>query len=188
MTERPPCEARPNELGEDTMELELTAEEELQFAREAQAVDAQGPSHPDYETYLRTRTSRIDLAGTVTFAALVLAGLSFAGWRALRDSPAPAALTYQSPAVTPVVPTALPQPSFVRVVNPFDAGEMFELPADMTEAETRDAVAEVLLSRARERLHSQSGRRTRASPLVAGAPTDVVVTHVPGPPAQSQIN
>jgi hypothetical protein len=185
MTELLPREACPIELGEDTMELELTAEEELELARDAEAVDAQGPSHPDYETYIRERTRRVDLAGTVTFATVVLVGLTFACWRVLGGPAAPAAVAYQSPADPPVVPLQSPPPTFVRVVNPFDTGEVFELPAGVTETEARDAVAQALLQRARDRLQQginmQPGRRTRAAAIVAGAPGDIVVTRVPRP-------
>jgi hypothetical protein len=41
----------------------------------------------------------------------------------------------------------------VQVRNPFDPSEVFELPADITGEQTREAVAELLLKRARSRLH-----------------------------------
>lgn len=186
MTEVPTREALPAELGEDTMELELTAEEELELARAAEAVDAQGPMAPDYETYIRTRTHRIDLIGTVTFVSLVLVGATLAGWRVLREPTVSPAVAYHSPPAAEVAaPIAPEQPTFVRVANPFDAGEVFELPADMTEAEARDAVAEVLLNRARERaqqgVNFQYRHRTRPAPVLAGTPTEIVVTPVPRP-------
>jgi hypothetical protein len=181
MTEPAPNQASQHELGEETMELELTAEEQLELSRAAEAVDAQGPCHPDYETYIRTRTRRADLAGTVTFAALVLVGFAFAGWRALREPRAPADIAFQSMPDSPVDLPVSPLRTFVRVANPFDAGEVFEIPADMTEAEARDAIAAVLLQRGHERLqqgiHLQRGPRTRAPTMVA----DVIVTPVARP-------
>jgi hypothetical protein len=39
----------------------------------------------------------------------------------------------------------------VRFQNPFDASEVFEFPAGTSRAEMRDAVAELLSQRARER-------------------------------------
>jgi hypothetical protein len=39
----------------------------------------------------------------------------------------------------------------IRFANPFDAKEVFEFPAGTTEAEARDAVAEILMERAMER-------------------------------------
>lgn len=39
----------------------------------------------------------------------------------------------------------------VRFANPFDANEVFEFPAGTSEAEARDAVAEILMERAMER-------------------------------------
>jgi hypothetical protein len=52
---------------------------------------------------------------------------------------------------TPEVPVAQPAPEPVRVRNPFDKGEIFEFPAGTSADAARDAVAEMLLARARER-------------------------------------
>lgn len=52
----------------------------------------------------------------------------------------------QSPALAP---TAEGKP--VLFANPFDANEVFEFPAGTSEAEARDAVAEVLMDRAMKR-------------------------------------
>jgi hypothetical protein len=49
------------------------------------------------------------------------------------------------------VPVAQPTPEPVRVRNPFDRQEVFEFPAGTTPEAARDAVAEMLLARARER-------------------------------------
>jgi hypothetical protein len=56
---------------------------------------------------------------------------------------APASALAPAPPVTPDVP--------VRFKNPFDASEVFEFPAGTSQAEVRDAVAELLSQRARER-------------------------------------
>jgi hypothetical protein len=49
------------------------------------------------------------------------------------------------------VPVAQPAPEPVRVRNPFDRQEVFEFPPGTSEEAARDAVAEMLLARARER-------------------------------------
>jgi hypothetical protein len=53
--------------------------------------------------------------------------------------------------------------STVKFANPFDQNEVFEFPAGTTRAEARDAVAEILMQRARERQGTVSDRtRSRA--------------------------
>jgi hypothetical protein len=49
------------------------------------------------------------------------------------------------------VPVAQPAPEPVRIRNPFDKEEVFEFPAGTSPQAARDAVAEMLLARARER-------------------------------------
>jgi hypothetical protein len=51
------------------------------------------------------------------------------------------------------VPSPAPAPpeAPVQFVNPFDSTEVFMFPAGTTQGEARDAVAEFLLERARER-------------------------------------
>jgi hypothetical protein len=50
-----------------------------------------------------------------------------------------------------VAPVEQPPAEPVRIRNPFDREEVFEFPAGTSEAAARDAVAEMLLTRARER-------------------------------------
>jgi hypothetical protein len=50
-----------------------------------------------------------------------------------------------------VVPIEQPPAEPVRVRNPFDKAEVFEFPAGTSAEAARDAVAEMLLARARER-------------------------------------
>jgi hypothetical protein len=59
----------------------------------------------------------------------------------------------------------------VRFSNPFDATEVFEFPPGTSEAEARDAVAELLLQRARDRRHpSAKMKRERTKNAEQGAP------------------
>lgn len=78
--------------------------------------------------------------------AVVLAGTTLVH-RTPREVPAPVA-TVAVP--THTAPSA-PAPKPVLFVNPFDETEVFEFPPGTTEAQARDAVANLLLERARER-------------------------------------
>jgi hypothetical protein len=67
--------------------------------------------------------------------------------------------------VAPVIPRPAlvansAQPA-LKVINPFDASEVFEFPAGTSAAEGRDKVAQMLLARARERRSEwERARRT----------------------------
>jgi hypothetical protein len=95
------------------------------------------------------RTERIDFLCNVTLAAAVAAVITVAAvWHATdRDQ---AALAVASAA--PLVP---PRAALVQVRNPFDATEVFAFPAGTTKTKAREAVAKMLLRRARERFGQQ---------------------------------
>jgi hypothetical protein len=153
---------------EETIELELTGEQRLALSRAAESGAATArpeesypvPSAPEYEYFPSGRTARVDLVCNVTFAVAVLAIAVAAGWPASdRHPPAPAVIS-----ATPVAEVAQagppkPQGEPLRIKNAFDATEVFEFPAATAESEAREAVAALLLSRARER---------RAGPLTLG--------------------
>jgi hypothetical protein len=65
------------------------------------------------------------------------------------------------PEPAPAVEAPAPEPVLFR--NPFDRSDVFDFPAGTTQAEARDAVAEILMQRARERrsLPSELQRRGR---------------------------
>ncbi len=67
--------------------------------------------------------------------------------------------------IAPAPGTTARVPGPVRFRNPFDAGEVFEFPAGTSRIDARDAVAELLLQRARER---QSG----SAALIRNRPED----------------
>jgi hypothetical protein len=50
----------------------------------------------------------------------------------------------------PIAPVPTQRP-LVHVTNPFDKTEVFEFPAETTESQAREAMAELLLQRARDR-------------------------------------
>jgi hypothetical protein len=56
----------------------------------------------------------------------------------------------------------IPRPETVRFKNPFDSSEVFEFQAGTSEADARQAVAEILMQRARERgIPSSPKRKSR---------------------------
>jgi hypothetical protein len=176
------------DAAEDTVELELSAAEQLELARAADA--AFGPSQvepkePGYDTFVYMRTRRADVAGTITFAALVCAITAAVGWHSLIGEPASTSVATPAAVTAPSIPPMAPARAVVQVPNPFDATEVFELPAETSEADARSAIAEVLLQRAQERrsqgLHLRGASRHHMSPIPASKPADVFVTRVLGP-------
>ena len=74
------------------------------------------------------------------------------------------------------VPSATPDGP-VRFKNPFDASEVFEFPAGTSQAEVRDAVAELLSQRARER-QSLFVKRPRRNSKTADRSASVTASRV----------
>ena len=158
--EGPTTAGSAHDSSDDTIELELTGEQELALSRAAEAAratarpDESGPvlSVPEYENFACRRTARIDFVCNVTFAVAVL-GIALASlWSASDRHPPAPAVTSAAPLaeVAPAGP-AEPQGAPVQIRNAFDATEVFEFPHGTTESEAREAVAELLLSRARDR-------------------------------------
>ena len=152
--ELPAAAGSAEDAGQDTVELELTAAEQLEPSQPASAAArpfGMAPSKPGHDSFVCRRTERIDFLCTVTFAALVLGTAVTIGWRALVGQPTAAALAITAP-VAPAPPApAQPRGPVVQVINPFDATEVFVFPGATTETEARSAIAELLLQRARER-------------------------------------
>ena len=123
-----------HDSSDDTIEVELTGEQQLALSRAAKAAQARARpdescpvlSAPEYENFAFRRTARIDFVCNVTFVAATL-GIAVAFLWPESDRHPPAA------AVTSAAP--LPQ---VITVTP-------------TESEAREAVAEPLLRRAHDR-------------------------------------
>jgi hypothetical protein len=159
--------------GDDTIELQLTAEQVRDLslaAEEAEAValaeissvaapnrtaPAFAPPEPLFQVGPARRTRRWHPAGIAKMAAATVAYAAFAWWSAsqLAARPQPAATAAAKPAVVippPALVASSPKPA-VQVINPFDPKEVFEFPAGTSPAEGREQVAQVLLKRARER-------------------------------------
>ena len=159
-SEGPTTAGSAHDSSDDTIELELMGEQQLARSQAAEA--ARATAHPDesdpvlpvpvYENVAFRRTARIDLGCNVTFAVAFL-GIAVASlWPASVRHPPTPAVTNAAPLaeVAPAGP-AEPQGALVRITNAFDATEVFEFPHGTAESKAREAVAELLLSRARAR-------------------------------------
>ena len=102
-SEMPGGAEAPRDAAEDTVELELSAAEQLELARAGEAALLSPRSIPDgpgYDTFIYTRTRRADVLGTITFAAIVCAITTALGWHALISEPPPAAVASGGKATT----------------------------------------------------------------------------------------
>ena len=151
-----------HDSSDDTIELDLTGEEELALSRAAEGAratarpDESGPvlSVPEYKNSAFRRTARIDFVCNVIFAVAVPGiGVAFLWPAPDRHPPAPAPAVARAAPLAEVAPAgpAEPQGAPVRIKNAFDATEVFEFPPGTTESEARQAVAVRLLHRARDR-------------------------------------
>jgi hypothetical protein len=132
-----------SEVDEDTIELQLTPEQ-LRYLSEAQ--DGVEPVAP---------VRKSGPAHIAKMAAAIVAYVAFAWWSAshLAAEPQPPVIAAARPPAViprPVLIASAPEPA-VRVINPFDAKEVFEFPAGTSRADSHEKVAQILLQRARER-------------------------------------
>jgi len=164
--EGPTTAGSAHDSSDDTIEVELTGEQQLALSRAAEAArttvrpDESGPvlSVPEYENFASRRTARIDFVCNVTLAVAGL-GLAVAFLWPASDRHLPTPAPAPAPTVTRAAPLAEvapgapaePQGAPVRIKNPFDATEVFEFPHGTPESEAREAVVERLLNRARDR-------------------------------------
>lgn len=174
-SEGPKTAESAHDPSDDTIDLELTGEQELALFRTAEAARAtahfydSAPSHPCLSTgtFASRRTARVDFVCNVTFAVAVL-GIAVAFlWPASDRHPSalvPAVIRAAPLAVVAPALPAEPQGAPVRIKNAFDAREVFEFPHGTTESEARKAVAELLLNRARDRRAEGLALRQAANP------------------------
>jgi hypothetical protein len=158
-SEGPTTAGSAHDSSDDTIELDLTGEEELALSRAAEAARATARpvesspvlSVPAYKCSFRP-TARIDFVCNVIFAVAV-PGIAVALLWPTPDRHAPASAPTSAAPLAEVAPArpAEPQGAPVRIKNAFDATEVFEFPPGTTESESREAVAELLLSRASAR-------------------------------------
>ena len=185
---KPPEPAVGTTAAEDTVEFELTAEQQLALWQAAGALAGPGDgpaSRPGYDAYICRRTDRVDRVCTIAFATLVL-GLTVAtGWHAMGETRAAPAVVVRTTTAGTLARPEPQRPAVVQVLNPFDSTEVFELPADTSESEARNAIAELLLQRARERIrggfNAHRVNSGRATATVNSSPADIFVTRLSGP-------
>jgi hypothetical protein len=181
-------------MDEDTIEIELTGEQELglsQVAKTAQATARPaeaipGLPSPAFGSIVRRRTARIDFICGVTFAVAGVGITAATVWHpADRNTTAPTAMR-AAPIVRPPAVPAEQQGAIVQVRNPFDAAEVFEFPAETTKTEAREAMAELLLQRARNRYGQRLGIKHAGgrdpTRNAASERSDVLVTNLSGHP------
>ena len=150
-----------DEANVDTLELELNPDEMRALTRAA-ALRQEGatrpidpPARPSPVTpaaACELNRVAVQIAVAITLAVAEVGGV----WRLSSVSYAPVPTTAAAAEVRVPAgqPSALIPPSEgarMMFTNPFDPSEVFEFPAGTSETEAHDAVADLLLQRARER-------------------------------------
>jgi hypothetical protein len=168
--------------GEQGLGLSQAAQELRYTARPIETTSSS--LSPTFGSLVYRRTARIDFVCSLT---LVVAGLGITaatvGHVADRNPPAPAVASMVHPVVSAPAAPAEPHGQLVQVRNPFDASEVFEFPAETGKTEARNAVAELLLQRARDRRHEGIGIEPAGARTAAGALAEVFVTKLSGHPS-----
>lgn len=99
------------------------------------------------------RAARSDFICGLTLASAAVVAMATVLWHWYPNPPPPAPAV-ASPALAVVLPVTLAEQEHrppLHIRNPFDATELFEFPANTGKTEAREAIAELLLQRARER-------------------------------------
>ena len=102
--EMPTAVGGAREPGEDAVEVELTAAQQLEVSQAANAAARPPeivPGKPGHDSFVCRRTQRIDVVSTLTFAALVFGIIAASSWHALVGQP-----TAPAPTVAIAVPLA----------------------------------------------------------------------------------
>jgi hypothetical protein len=145
---------------DDTIELELSAEQVLSLSRAGAAIRANPPAVPSIpKSFSNAPESQRDAWPAVI---LTIAGISVlsGGIAYLATIPAQPAHVGADAVVGSAGPETTAPPSAdnapVRFTNPFDATEVFQFPSGTSDTEARQAVAGLLLQRAHDRQNSSS--------------------------------
>jgi hypothetical protein len=174
----------PDDPGEDTIELELSPQD-LLLSRPAGEENVPAPlvealltcAEPAMTEVgsIARGTPRMDtwplarVAGVLGIAVAVMALGSAAHRAVVGRSVTTAAINLSGPAAATVPQPAESISPIVRITNPFDASEVFEFSSGTSEAEARQAVAKVLLQRARDRqFRSGGGAQRVGNPRTTG--------------------
>ena len=111
--EMPTAVGGAREPGEDTVEVELTAAQQLEVSQAANAAARPPkivPGKPGHDSFVCRRTQRIDIVSTLTFAALALGITAASSWHALVGQPTAPAPTVAIAVPLAPVPAANEQP------------------------------------------------------------------------------
>jgi type IV secretory pathway VirB10-like protein len=147
---------------DDTIEMYFSEAQKQELA----ALAAQTETLPAEAVAAPRRVRRHSPWTTVAVAATLSAissGITYVAATRAEANRAAEPQTYSAALVpSPTPHLSLPGEVPVKFVNPFDASEIFEFPAGTSQTGARDAVAEALLKRARDRLAGAEVRlRTR---------------------------
>jgi hypothetical protein len=144
---------------QDTIELELSAEQVLALSQASVAEQPSPHSAPPKHELSSTAKPDKKVRDRIALAVIVVVALSLVSAMVYLttppEAPAPVVETLAAEQPLPEAPRLPPadEEEPVRLKNPFDAKEVFEFPPGTSKAEARDAVAALLLQRARERRH-----------------------------------
>jgi hypothetical protein len=183
--EGPTATANAHDSSDDTIEIEIMDEQAFIPVTAPQTKYPLGDSVMGVSDYQTRRTARIDFVCNVTLGVLALGiGLAFLWPASAHRSAMPVGLKSlpmahgSAPALEFIEPHSLPLP--LRIANAFDASEVFEFPQGTTDAAAREAIAELLLNRARERQAERLAARHAHNLQVVRTPStpDVFVTRI----------
>jgi hypothetical protein len=138
-------------IEETDAEIELSAQELLDLAELPQVEERESkpvlqPSTPAKSASAPKLRRSLSLVAAVSIVGAIYVLASSVGTNRSATNASQRLAQAELPAPAPVA-----EHETVRFANPFDAAEVFEFPAGTTETQARDAVAEVLLTRAMSR-------------------------------------
>ncbi len=161
-----------DDLGDDTIEMEFTAEQQLKLSQAAEAATtvafpAESTPSPaqalavctTVETSLQAGGMKQLRVRPLILIAAVVGVTAAITWRVAGHMRGPDQIQPDRIVVRLVIPPIAPPPPMslqpqappVRVRNPFDVTEVFEFPAATSRTEARAAMAKMLLGRAQDR-------------------------------------
>ena len=155
---------------EDTIELELSAEQRLALSQ-THAV-TQSPVPDRFPSKVVWKSTQDEPGGWRSIATWLLGASVLSGLMAyVATIPAQSIIVGSNDAVHSVAAATVALPAVerppVRFTNPFDTTEVFEFPPGTSDAEARQAAADLLLQRARDRqkLWSKVAYQGRKAPV-----------------------
>ena len=164
---------------DDTIELELSAEQMLTLSRADAAIRSNPLAVPSAEKSLPNEPQDQRGAWPAVILRIVVASVLSGGIAYLATTPAqPVHVGGNTVARSAAPETTTPSSADnapVRFTNPFDATEVFEFPSGTNETKAQQAVADLLLQRAHDRQNSWS-KITRQRRKTAGQVAPVATT------------